>query len=451
MRIGSWIAVMVCAVLSTAPVGATSLSDALAAAYRNSDLLEQSRLLLRLDDESVAQQISTLRPLISLNASSTRTSGADTVSSLDLIADLLVFDNGGTRLLVAAAREQVDAARFGLVDLEQTVLLNAVQAYINVWSDSQVVAVQESNVRVVTEQLRAARDRFEVGEDTRTDVAQAEASLAAAISALAAARGQLEISEELYIIAIGQRPSIRGGPGALPQVPSSESEADHIARQTNPSILELQAVTRSNALALDAARSDYGPTVTLRAQTGETFGGINEGGSTSLSLNFNQPIYNGGQLFSLERSAIAQLGSSQAQLNQQVRTVIQDVGNAYALLRIANAQIQASEQEIRAEQLALQGVEEEASLGARTTLDVLDAEQALLEARIGRIEAQADLYISAYSVLEAIGLLTVRNLNLNVPEYDPTEYSDAFSNAPARIPSEQGERLDALLERLGRN
>ena len=172
-----------CGALTTA-AHANSLQEALATAYRNSDLLEQNRQLLRLQDEGVAQQIAGLRPIVSLNASATRNSGSsETISSLQLVADLLIFDNGGSRILVEAAREQVSAARFGLIDLEQVVLLNAVQAYVNVWRDTQVAQVRDSNVRVVTQQLRAARDRFEVGEDTRTDVAQAAAQLAADILA----------------------------------------------------------------------------------------------------------------------------------------------------------------------------------------------------------------------------------------------------------------------------
>ena len=431
---------------------AHSLRDAMAAAYRNSDILEQNRYLLRLQDEGVAQQVAGLRPIISVSASTTYTGPADVrVSSLNLVGELLVYDNGGTRTLVEAARAQVAAARHGLTALEQQVLLDAVQAYVNVWRDVQVVQVRESNVRVLTEQLRAARDRFEVGEDTRTDVAQAEAQLAAAQSALAAARGQLEISEELYIIAVGERISGYGGPGALPHFPSSEAEADSIARANHPLIRQLQSTVEADEFSLAASRTDYGPTISLQATTGTTDGGINDGPSTQLTLSLNQPIYRGGQLFSLERVALATLSASQAQLNQQVRSIIQAVGNAYATLRIANAQIQASEQQIRAAQLAFEGVREEAALGARTTLDVLDAEQDLLDARIGQIEAQADLYIAAYSALSAMGLLTVSNLGLPVPQYDPEAYADAYSNAPARIPSEQGDRLDAVLERIGRD
>lgn len=431
---------------------AHSLRDAMVAAYRNSDILEQNRFLLRLQDEGVAQQVAALRPIVSFTGSTSYNGPNDSiVTSLNLVGELLVYDNGGTGLLTEAARAQVEAAREGLIGLEQQVLFDAVQAYINVWRDVQVVQVRESNVRVVTEQLRAARDRFEVGEDTRTDVAQAEAQLAAAQSALAAARGQLEISEELYIIAVGERLNGYGGPGAVPQIPSSEGEADHVARANHPAIRQLQATVEANELSLAAARTDYGPTLSLQATAGTTQGGLNDGPSTSLTLSLSQPIYRGGQLFSLERVALATLSASQAELNQQVRVIIQSVGNAYATLRIATAQIQASEQEIRAAQLAFEGVREEASLGARTTLDVLDAEQDLLDARIGRIEAQADLYVAAYSALSAMGLLTVSHLHLPVPEYDPEAYSDAFSNAPARVQSEQGDRLDAVLQRIGRD
>lgn len=437
--------------LSTA-ASAFSLRDALAAAYANSDLLQQNRFLLRLEDEGVAQTLSGLRPIVSFTANTSYTAPSDViVSSLNLTADWLLYDNGGTRLLVEAAREQVFSARQGLVSLEQTVLLDAVTAYINVWRDIQVVEVRQANVRVLTEQLRAAQDRFDVGEDTRTDVAQAEASLAAARSALAAAQGQLEISEELFIIAVGELPGGPGGPGAVPALPASEAEADAIARQNHPSIRQLQHSVAADELALAAARTDYGPTLSLRATTGETFGGTQEGTSSSITLSLTQPISRGGQLYSLERIALATLSASQAQLNQQVRVIIQEVGNAYARVRIAAAQIAASEQEIRAAELALEGVQEEAALGARTTLDVLDAEQDLLDARIGRIQAQADLYLAAYSALSAMGMLTVEHLHLPVPEYDPEAYFDAFSDGPPRISSPQGEQLEAVLERIGRD
>lgn len=434
------------------PAQADSLRAALADAYENSALLDQNRFLLRLQDEGVAQQVASLRPVVNFIANSNWNSVTDTtVNSVSLVAELLVYDSGGRQRAVAAARETVLATRQALVSLEQQVLLDAVTAYMNVWRDIQVVGVRESNVRVLTQQLRAARDRFEVGEDTRTDVAQAEAQLATARSNLAFARGQLEISRELFTIAVGRPPSGQLGPGALPDLPDSEADADALARQQHPSLLSLQHEVRSDELALAAARTDYGPSLSLRAESGETWGDRGDGVTNSLSLTLTQPIYRGGQLFSLERVAIATLSATQAELIQQTRVIIQSVGNAYARLRIANAQIQASDQRIRAARLAFEGVQEEAALGARTTLDVLDAEQDLLDARIGRIEAQADLYVGAYAALASVGLLTVEHLNLDVPEYDPEAYFNAYGGAPTRSLSVRGERLEGVLQRLGRD
>lgn len=439
--------------LCVAPAAqAHSLRDAMAAAYRNSDILEQNRYLTRIREEGVAQQLAAIRPVVDLTARSAYSHPSDViVSSLNLTARMQVYDNGGNALLVEAARAQADAARAGLVSLEQQVLLDAVQAYVNVWRDVQVVQVRQSNVRLVSEQLRAAEDRFEVGESTRTDVAQARAQLAGAQSALAAAQGQLEISEELFIIAVGERVHGYGAPGSLPSFPASEAEADRVARANHPAIQQLQSTVSANEAALAAARTDYGPTINLEASTGRTVNGQNEGANSQIALTLTQPIYRGGQLYSLERVALATLSASRAELNQQVRQVVQQVGNAYALLRIANAQIQSSEVQIRAAQLAFDGVQEEASLGARNTLDVLDAEQDLLNARIGRIEAQADLYIAAYTALSSMGLLTVSGLDLGVQQYDADAYGEAFANGPVRVNSAQGDRLDSLLSRIGRD
>jgi outer membrane protein len=157
-----------------------------------------------------------------------------------------------------------------------------------------------------------------------------------------------------------------------------------------------------------------------------------EGEGASIGLTLSQPIYRGGQLASLERQALAQAAAVRAALNQQTRINVQIMGNAWAQLRIANAQIQAADQQIAAAELAFEGVREEASLGARTTLDVLDAEQDVLDARISRIEAQTSLYSAAYGILSAGGLLTVEHLGLDVPGYDPSAYSDLVSGRPPR-------------------
>ena len=433
---------------------ADGLSDALADAYRNSDLLEQNRYLLRLQDESVAQQVAGLRPVISFIAQSTFNFPAETQTDrLSLQLDMTLYDGGGRRLLRNAARENVLATRQALVNLEQRVLLDAVTAYMQVWRDMQVVTVRESNVRVITQQLRAAEDRFEVGEATRTDVAQAEAQLAQARGALVAAQGNLMINRELFEIAIGRAPNGLTGPGALPSLPDTEAEAEAIARASHPSIMALQHSVASDQLTLAAVRTDYGPELSLSANTGyDPDPDLFQTGdvTTQLTLRLTQPLYAGGRQTSAERIALATLHATEAELNYTTREVLQGIGNAYAQIRIAMASIQASQQQIRASQLAFEGVQEEAALGARTTLDVLDAEQDLLEARIGLIEAQTTLYTASYGLLAAMGLLTVEHLGLDVPEYDVTAYYEAVDGAPMRSITVRGDRLDAVLERLGR-
>lgn len=438
--------------LTPVSVSAEGLAEVLADAYRNSDLLEQNRYLLRLQDESVAQQVAGLRPVISFVASSQWNVPADRQTDrISLQADMLLYDGGGRRLLRDAAQETVLATRQSLVALEQRVLLDAVTAYMQVWRDIQVVSVYESNVRVITQQLRAAEDRFEVGEATRTDVAQAEAQLAQARGALVSAQGSLMINRELFEIAVGRAPNGLSGPGALPSMPGTENEAEAIARQSHPSILSLRHAVESDELTLAAARTDYGPQLSVSANTGfDPAPSASGEGSTSITLQLTQPLYQGGRLTSAERIALATLHATESELNYTTRQVLQGIGNAFAQIRIASASIQAAQQQIRASRLAFEGVQEEASLGARTTLDVLDAEQDLLEARIGLIEAQTSLYTASYGLLSAMGLLTVEHLELDVPEYDPTAYYNAVSNAPARSPSVQGDRLDAVLERLGR-
>lgn len=443
------------AAFAAGAAGADSLRDAMADAYRNSPVLEQNRYLLRVRDEGVNQAVAQLLPTVSFAATASRDLVADTTSSTArLVAEMTLYAGGSRIAARQAAEATVEAVRQQLVAAESQVLLDAVTAYLEVWEAQQVVSVRQSNVRVLTQQLRAAQDRFEVGEDTRTDVAQAEAQLAQARSSLAAAEGTLMIARELFNLAVGRYPNGLSGPGGLPHLPRSEEEADRLARQEHPAIRAAQFEVRAAELAIEEARGNTRPNLSVDLTASETFQdpiASREGFGASLSLTLSQPIYQGGRLGSFERQAMAQAEVTRASLNRQVQVNLQAVGNAYARLRIANAQIQASDQRIRAAQLALDGVREEASLGARTTLDVLDAEQDLLEARISRIEASADLYAASYAILSASGLLTVAQLDLPVPRYDVEAYGAAFQPGVPRVASPQGERLDGVLRAIGRD
>ena len=455
MRMGRGAAaVMALVLLMPAAASADSLQEAMTDAYRNSQLLEQNRYLLRVQDENVNLAYAALLPTLNFVASTSRDMVNDTsTTTFRLLGEMAIYQGGSRINARRGAVEAVSAARQQLVNLEQQVLLDAVTAYLEVWEATQIVEVRDRNVRVLTEQLRAANDRFEVGEDTRTDVAQAESQLATARSALAAAQGTLEISRELFNLAVGRYPAALASPGGLPRLPGSEEEAQRLARQVHPAVLARQHEVTAAEFAVEEARGAARPTVSLDLTLGETTQSPNralEGESASIALTLRQPIYRGGQIGSLERQALAQVEAVRFGLNQQVRLNLQAVGNAYARLRIATSQIQASDQRIRAAQLAFEGVREEASLGARTTLDVLDAEQDLLEARISRIEAQGDVYAASYGILAAAGLMTVQHLQLPVPEYDVAAYAAAFPGGQPRVASPQGDRLDTVLQAIGR-
>ena len=440
-----------CAAIASAPLaaGATTLQDALVAAYLNSNLLEQSRALLRGNDEDVAVALSALRPQVSANASSAFSEqsvgqgGGDLVSAINFSLDLLLYDGGNTRFGVEAAKEAVLASRAQLTNLEQQVLLLAVNAFVSVQRDARTVALSESNLRLITEELRAARDRFEVGEVTRTDVAQAEARLAQARGDLAQAQGNLAISQQLYVAAIGEKPVNLKPVGALPALPGSLAQAVKIAEQNQPSIDQAQheiSITELNAARAKAATL---PVLRLNATAGHN---TNVNNNASVGVQLNVPIYQGGQLKALQRRALAQVHASKSNLNQVVLEVRQNVSDSWSQLAVANAQLRASERQIRGAQVAFEGVREEARLGARTTLDVLDAEQLLFDARNNRVIFETAVFSAAYQLMSSMGLLTVSELGLPVEQYDPNVYFDAVKTAPVPL-SKQGKKLDRILGR----
>ncbi|WP_299952759.1 TolC family outer membrane protein [uncultured Roseobacter sp.] len=452
-------------VLAGQQMKAETLADALVGAYKTSGLLEQNRALLRAADEDVAAAVAALRPILSYSADLTRdfgdrrsltTTGSSTSSQLEsttgtigLAASLLLYDGGATSLGVDAAKETVLGTRQQLISLEQSVLLRAVSAYLNVVAAREFVSLRQNNLRLLTQELRAAQDRFEVGEVTRTDVAQAEASLAEARSGLATAQGDLLQAVEEYRNVVGNTPGQLSPPPSLPRLESNVENARARAIQSHPDLRAAQhfvAVAELNILRAKAALS---PTVSAVGSLGvsEDFGNSDYTRSGSIGIELSGPIYRGGALSSGIRSAMASRDSQRGNLIEVRKQVSQDVGNAYASLAAQRASLQASEERIRAARIAFEGVREEATLGARTTLDVLDAEQELLDAETSRISAQANLYVAAYAVLQATGRLTARDLSLGVQQYDPSAYYDLVKDAP--VPSSaQGQRLNRVLRAL---
>lgn len=432
------------------PALSETLTDAFVTSYRNSGLISQNRAVLRAADEDVALAVSDLRPAIAyvLGVDYTDPSQRDDLTgSLAVTASMLLWDFGRSQLAIEAAKETVLATRSALIDVENTVLLNTVTAYMAVRRSEAFVNLRQNNVRLLTEQLRATRDRFEVGEVTRTDVSLAEARLAAARSGLAAEQGGLERAREQYKAVVGQYPGTLAPPPTPPAFPGTEEAARQIARGENPQINQVQHQVRAVELLIEqAARAVY-PSLNATGRFG-----VNDEGddSVSLGLDLSGPIYRGGAITARVRKAQAQKDQVRAQLYTTGLLVDQQVGNAYANLAVAIASIDASIREVRAAQLALDGVREELQLGARTTLEVLDQEQELLDAQTNLVSAQVDRFLAAYEVLDAMGTLTAERLGLSVPIYDPAAYYNAVKDAPGHLVSPEGRKLDRVLRAIGR-
>lgn len=440
-------------VVTALPAASDTLADALALAYRNSSLLEQNRAVLRAADEEVAAAVASLRPVLNFitrAGGSFRTSGHSLTGSIELTAEVTILDFGRGELSVRAARESVLATRQALIGVEQQVLQRAVAAFLDVRSAVETVALRRNNLRLIEQELQAARDRFEVGEITRTDVAIAEARLAAARSGMAAAEGDLAIAREVYNAVIGRYPGQLRPPPAPPRTAATLEAARDVARRGHPAIRELQhSVTATELNAERAALAGMGSVRLGATVDGRALGSGGTDSGLGLSMTYSRPIYSGGALSSTHRLALARRDAARAALQLTTAQVLQGVGEAWASLSVARARLVASEEQIRAARTAYEGVREEAALGARTTLDVLNAEQELLDAQASRISAEAAQYFATYQLLASMGLLTVEHLGLGIPTYDPEAYFNAVRDAPVTSP--QGERLDQLMRSLGHN
>ncbi|MCV2869464.1 TolC family outer membrane protein [Defluviimonas sp. WL0002] len=436
------------AVLSFLPAHAETLADALASAYRNSNLLEQNRAVLRAADEDVAAAVAALRPVVSWVAALDYTdspSGDSLDATLSLAAGWTVYDFGRNRLQIEATKQVVLATRDALVQVEQQVLLAAVAAYMDVRNAVENLAITQNSVKVIGEELKAAQDRFSVGEVTRTDVALAEARLASARASLAAAQGSLASAREAYRAATGAYPGSLAVPPRAPDLPASVDEAQAIAQRIHPSIRRAQEAAKAADIGVEIAAAERRPSLDMTASVSRLEGGEN---SARIGLEMSQVIYSGGALPSLHRRAIATRDAARSELLQTGVLVAQNVGNSWAQIDVARAQITATQLQVEAATIAYEGVREEAKLGARTTLDVLDTEQDLLDAKAARINAQTQLQVATYSLLASMGLLTAEHLKLGVPAYDPEAYYNAVKAAPHT--SVQGKSLDRVLQAIGK-
>lgn len=430
------VATLALAALVVGPLGvdtaaADSFSDALASAVNNSARLEAQRQVVRGQDENVEQARAGRRPTITGelsqgvvwndNSESLTPPSIRAPTTLTITGSQNLYDGGQTSNAVDSTSATVRSAERALLQTEQAVLLDAVTAYVDVLTALENVELARNNVRVIGESLEAAEDRFEVGEVTRTDVAQAQARLAEARANLSAQRGVLNQERTTYLRQIGRPPVDLQPLPPLPQLPRTLEEALAIARDDHPSIVSARFDVESASSAVRQAQGALLPQVSAETAFQTSSQGTNDTSgevTASAELRITVPIAQGGVLRSQVFQAQALADQRRAELSQTTREILEQVGVSWENLATARAQIRSNREQIRAAAIALDGVQEEAKVGARTTLDVLDAEQELLDAQTDLVDSSSDEYIAAFQLLSSIGKLTVAHLDLDVVQVE---------------------------------
>lgn len=425
--------------MMTTPFSGTSaqtLDEILIQSYQNNPDLRASRARLRATDEGVPQALSGWRPTVRLQGDygwdrTAQDTGARTSSgeaeytqprSGSLVIDQNIYRGGRTVAATRRAENTVKAERARLSTSEQTVLLDAVTAYMDVVRDEAIIDLNKNNVKVLVRQLEATRDRFRVGEVTRTDVAQAESRLSRGRSDLVTAEGRLIQSRAAFRNVVGTDAAKLQPPKPPEDVVKSQAEATERARANNFNVQQARFV---EAAARDQVREVVGellPLVTLQGQLTKSEERISRNSDTesaAVTARLTVPLYQAGGVSSRVREAKQVAVQRRDEFNQALRDALETASRSWEALFTARSQIRAFSSEIRAAEIALEGVQQEALVGSRTVLDVLDAEQELFEAKVNLVSALRDEVVAAYSLRAATGDLTARKLNLPVDIYDP--------------------------------
>jgi len=409
-------------------------------AYASNPTLEAARAQLRATDEGVPQALSEWRPTVLGTAQGGHEWDQENKPlvldeetnprSYGVTVRQPIFDGFGTVAGTSQAENQVQSGRAQLTDTEQNVLLLAVTAYMNVVRDTAVLDLNRNNEKVLQRQLEATQARFDVGELTRTDVAQSEASLQGAIAARIQAEGQLTTSQAIYRQIIGDDPVDVKMPTETPALPGSREESV-VLSQATPAVLAAQFQERAAKDNIDVQFSDMLPTVSVEGswQRQEDVG--QRDGETDVGSVIGQvtiPLYQAGAPDSRVRQSKQVYMQSKRLTDQALRAAEREAVNSWTALQTATAQARSFEEQVRANEIALDGVRQEQEVGARTILDVLDAQQALLTSQVSLVSSQTDRVVAEYRLVAAGGTLTARDLALNVEYYDPTRHYDKVRN-----------------------
>lgn len=442
---GGWLAAAGVAALTVAGTAeADTLREALVSTYNSNPTIMAQRAQLRTLDESVAIARALGRPQVSatagVNQDLTRTGGGNG-RNLNAGVDVSypLFNGGSVRNSIRAADERVLAGRATLEAIEGDIFTEAVAAYMDVIRDRSIVTLNQSQVRVLETNLQATRDRFEVGDLTRTDVAQSEARLALAASALATAEGRLEASIENYRRVVGELPGDLAPPEPLPPLPTTAEQAVDIALASNSDLVAIAAEIRAAGRDIAVARADRLPTVSAIGSGRATNylgtaddqfapGAPDTVTQTGVGVQARIPIYQGG----LVGARVRQARSIQSQLLERgiatERAVVANTRAAFSSYQAALEAIESNQIAVSANTLALEGTRAEQTVGTRNVLDVLNAEQELLNSQVALVTARRDAYVAGFQLLNAMGQAEAEDLNLDGGAlYDPVWNYDRVS------------------------
>ena len=450
---GAAAAVLLLAYMGPKPVLADTIEAALVRAYQNNPQLNAQRASVRSTDENVPQALSGYRPKVAVTASAgyqytdtnstvggsatdlarTETHGTNPPRSAGLTITQTLYNGNQTGNRTRAAESQVSGAREALRVLEQTVLLSAATIYMDYLRDAAILEVQRSNTRVLEQTLKQTRDRFNVGEVTRTDVAQSEAQLAAGKTQELTAEANLTTTRSNFRRIIGNEPeALAPGSPVDRFLPATLPGAVDLSLVQNPNVTAAMFGIDVNFLQVKVAEGALLPTVTLQAavqqsyeQTLQVFRSFGASAIAQLSV----PVYQGGAEYSLIRQSKETLAQQRLVLEQTRDQTRANTVTAWGQLIAGKAQVSSAQSQVTASEVALNGVREEAKAGQRTTLDVLNAQQALVNARVALVTAQHDRVVASYAVLNAIGRLSPQVLNLHTTVYDPSVHYQQVRDA----------------------
>ena len=441
---GAAASVLLLACMGPVPALADTIEAALVRAYQNNPQLNAQRASVRFTDENVPQALSGYRPKVAVTASAgyqytdtnstaggtadrivrTGIHGANSPRSVGATISQTLFNGQQTANKTRAAEGQVSGAREALRVLEQTVLLSAATIYMDYLRDSAIVEVQKSNVRVLEQTLKQTRDRFNVGEVTRTDVAQSEAQLAAGKTQLLTAESTLVTTKSNFRRIIGNEPeALAPGSPVDRFLPGTLPSAVDLGLTENPNVTAAMFGIDVSYLQVKVNEGALLPTVTLLASVQQTYEStmtLYRSFGASAAAQLSVPIYQGGAEYALIRQSKETLAQQRLVLEQTRDQVRANVVTAWGQLVAGKAQVQSAQSQVTASEIALNGVREEAKAGQRTTLDVLNAQQALVNARVALVTAQHDRVVASYSVLNTVGRLSPLVLNLSTTIYDPS-------------------------------